>query len=91
MKLVRPRFGENLNTAIPELVLLRRERILIDADLANSRLWRQLASGKAVDHYWCIGVHNFLLSGLDLFVLNYERENSVKKPPRRKPLSDARA
>ena len=34
-KLVRPRLGEDLDAAQAELVILGRERILIDPDLAD--------------------------------------------------------
>ena len=49
MEFVCARLGKNLDTAIAEFVVLRRERILVDADFANRRLRRKLPSGKTVD------------------------------------------
>src|SRR5580692_4165735 len=49
MKLIAAWLGKDLNSSIAKTVELRGERILIDADLANRRLGRKLASGKAVD------------------------------------------
>ena len=44
-----PGLVKTLDAAKAQPVKLRRERILIDANLADGRLGRQLATGKAVD------------------------------------------
>jgi hypothetical protein len=49
MIFVATRLGENFDAPEPQLVELRRERILINADLANRVFRRQLAAAEAVD------------------------------------------
>src|SRR5689334_19334923 len=49
MELVHARLGEDFHPTISKTVELRRERILIHADLADRVLWRQLSVGEAVD------------------------------------------
>src|SRR5579862_4034195 len=49
VKLVGPRLGEYFDAAVAELVVLRRERILIDADFADGLLRRQLAAAETID------------------------------------------
>src|ERR1700690_1559761 len=49
MKLIRPRLGKDLNPAVAQLVILRGERILVDADFANRSLGRKLPSGKSIN------------------------------------------
>ncbi len=49
MQSVGSGFGENLDAPVADAVELRRKRILIDADLADRRLGRQLPASKAVD------------------------------------------
>ena len=49
MKFVGARLGEDFDPAIAQFVVFRGKRILIDPDLANGRLGRKLAGGKAVN------------------------------------------
>src|ERR1019366_3631042 len=49
MVIIGPRLGENFDAAVTELVIFRREWILINANLANRRFWRKLASRKTVN------------------------------------------
>src|SRR6185312_482775 len=49
VELVGAGLGEDLDAAVTELVVLRRERVLVDADFADRRLGRKLAAGEAVD------------------------------------------
>src|ERR1700683_4196043 len=49
MVTVGARLGEDFNAAITKLVVFRRERILINANLANRRLGRKLTGSEAVD------------------------------------------
>ncbi len=49
MPLVGTRLGEDLDAAIAQLVVFRREGILIDANLTNRRLGRNLAAGETID------------------------------------------
>ena len=49
VKLVATRLGENVDASKPRTIVLRRKRIGVDADLADRRLRRQVAAGKAVD------------------------------------------
>src|SRR5579859_472484 len=49
VKLVRARLGENLDAAVAELVVFGRERILVDADLADGILGGKLAAAEAID------------------------------------------
>src|ERR1700690_880424 len=49
MKLIRPRLGKDLNSAVAKLVIFRGERILVDADFANRSLGRKLPSGKSIN------------------------------------------
>src|SRR5882724_9491150 len=46
---VSARLGEDLDAAESELVILRRERVLIEPDLANRFLGRKLASAETID------------------------------------------
>ena len=48
-ELVRARLGEDLDAAVAELVVLGRERILVDADLADRLFRRKLAAAESVD------------------------------------------
>ncbi len=48
MQLVRTRLGKDLHAAVTQLVVLRREGILVDTNFADRRLRRQLPTGKAV-------------------------------------------
>ena len=48
-ELVGPWLGEDLDTAEAQLVVLRRKRVLVDADLANRFLGRQFAATEPVD------------------------------------------
>src|ERR1700757_3946912 len=47
--LIRSRLGENLDSAIAQLVVLRRKWILVDTNFANGRFWRKLSRSKSVD------------------------------------------
>src|SRR5260370_19829705 len=47
-KLIRARFGENLN-ARRRLIVFRRERVLLNANLADRFLWRHVSAGESVD------------------------------------------
>src|SRR5208337_493984 len=49
MQRIGARFGENLDASITNVVELRREWILVDANLADRRLRRQRSAGKPVD------------------------------------------
>src|SRR5215469_10954369 len=49
VELVAARLGEDFDAPISQLVILRRKRILVDANLANCRLRRQLPAGKSVN------------------------------------------
>ncbi len=49
MELVRPRLGKNLDSPIAQLVIFGGEGILVDADFADRRLWRQLPRSKSID------------------------------------------
>ena len=48
MHLVRTRLCEDLDASIAQLVVLRRKRILVDANLTNRRLRRQLPARESV-------------------------------------------
>lgn len=48
MMLVCARLGENLDASVAELVVFSRERILVDADLANGFLGWNLAPAEAI-------------------------------------------
>ena len=48
VKLLRAGLGENFDSSVSELVVLRRKRILINADFANGSLGREGPGGKAV-------------------------------------------
>jgi hypothetical protein len=48
MELVAARLGENLDSAIAQLVILRREGILIDSYFSDRRLGRNLSAGESV-------------------------------------------
>ena len=41
--------GENLNAAVAKFVVFGRERVLVNADLANRRLRWKLTGGESVD------------------------------------------
>jgi len=49
VKLVRARFGENLDSPVAEFVVLRGKRVLIDADFADGSFGRERAARKSVD------------------------------------------
>ena len=49
MKRACSRLGHNLDASESELVVLRREGILVDADRHDGRLRRQLAAGESID------------------------------------------
>src|SRR5208282_5917185 len=49
MHLVRSRLGENLDASVAQLVVLGGERVLVDANLTDGRLGRELAGGKSVN------------------------------------------
>ena len=49
MKLIRTQLGKNLDAPVAEFVILRRERILVDADFANRGFRRKLPAGKTVN------------------------------------------
>ena len=49
VQLFGARLGQDLDAAVSQLVELRGKRILIDTNLADRRLGRQVAAGKAVD------------------------------------------
>src|SRR5438046_5106696 len=49
VELVRSRPGQNLYAPVAQFVVLRRERVLIDANLANRSLRRELSCGKSIN------------------------------------------
>ena len=49
MKLVRSRLRENVDAAVPEPVVFGRERILIDSDLTDRVLGRELSATESID------------------------------------------
>src|ERR1039458_3357074 len=49
MNLVGPRLGENVDAAIAQLVVLRREWVCIDPNLANSVFWRQITAAESIN------------------------------------------
>src|SRR4029077_20359218 len=42
-------FGEDFDPAVAQLVEFGRERVLVDANLANRRLWRKLPGSESVN------------------------------------------
>src|SRR5580698_8699997 len=49
MKFVGAGLGEDFDAAVAELVVFGGERVLVDANLADRRLRRELAGGESVD------------------------------------------
>src|SRR5580698_3878393 len=49
VEVIRARLGENFDAPEPKLVELGREGVLVDADLSNGFLGRQLAAAETVD------------------------------------------
>ena len=49
VQLVGAGLGEDFNAPVAKLVVLRREGVLVDADFADGRLWRELSAREAVD------------------------------------------
>ena len=49
VQLVGAGLGKDLDAAVAELVILRGERILVDADFADRRLGRKLPAGESID------------------------------------------
>ena len=49
MKFIGAGLGENLDSTETQFVVFRREGILVDADLANRILRRQLATAESVN------------------------------------------
>src|SRR5579884_1231867 len=49
MPFVGSGLGEDLDATVAQLVVLGRERILIDANLADRRLGRNLPAGESID------------------------------------------
>src|SRR5215469_12776436 len=49
VQLVGSGLGEDFDTAIAEAIVLRRERVLVDANLADGGLRRKLSAGEAVN------------------------------------------
>ena len=47
--LIRAGLGEDFDSAVTQLVILRGKRILVDANLTNGRLGRKLPAGESVD------------------------------------------
>ena len=49
MKLIRSRFRQDFNPAVPEFVVFRGEGVLIDSNLADGGFWRKLPGGEAIN------------------------------------------
>src|SRR5579862_646747 len=49
VEFVGARLGEDFNSSITESVVLRRKRILVDANFANRRLGWNLTAGETID------------------------------------------